>query len=111
MAQRAIRAGSAGRLDPAVARRALGPATNDVLCGSCMRRTPLPDSGEPMGNTSPVRAPLTRASPELLGSMVAENPSTLLGAMNAQFDAEKPVNYPAKRVDPKVGDVSFINKS
>jgi hypothetical protein len=43
--------------------------------------------------------------------MVAENPSTLLGAMNARFDAEKPVKYPAKRVDPKAGDVSFINKS
>ena len=44
--------------------------------GHVREEAPSPDSGEPMGATSPVRAPLRTAIPRRLGSMVAESPST-----------------------------------
>ena len=42
------------------ARRTLALTRSAVRCGSCIQRTPVKGSGEPMGATLPARVPLTR---------------------------------------------------
>ena len=53
-------------------------AVHATLCRaeSCTRKTSLEGSGVPTGATSLVKAPLMKAIPGLLGSMLAEKPST-----------------------------------
>jgi hypothetical protein len=59
-------------------RRTLALTPSDVRCGSCIQRTPVKGSGEPMGATLPARVPLTRVIQGPLGLVPAKKASTSL---------------------------------